>query len=64
MTPKELAKQIIISYFNDLATQDRLTAEGFQLLFEINNNDEILLENIKAFKNIFEKAIREMEEDK
>lgn len=64
MTPKELAKQIIISYFNDLSTKDRLTLDGFQLLFEIKSNDEILLENIKAFKSIFEKAIKEMEEDK
>lgn len=61
-TNKEIAKEIVLSYFNELSNKDRLGVAGFKEIFNIRTNDEALLEHIKALKNIFEKAIKEMEE--
>lgn len=59
MKHKELAKKIITAYLTD---SGNFTTEGFLVMYEINNgNDKLLLEHIKALKNIFEKAIEEME---
>ena len=61
---KRIAKQIISSYFSDLANSDILTVEGYAELFEIRSNDEVLLKHIKTMKFIFEQAIQEMEGNK
>ena len=62
-TNKEIAKEIILSYFETLASKDLLNADGFQEIMAIkfDDTDKILLEHIKAIKNIMEKAIKEIE---
>lgn len=62
MRHKELAKNVITAY---LSKNGDFTPDGFFIMYEINSgNDELLLEHIKALKNIFEKAIEEMEGEK
>ena len=62
MKNKELAKAIICAYLNQ---NGDFTPEGLFTIYEIHNgNDEILLEHVKALKNIFEKAIEEIESEK
>lgn len=57
---KEVAKKIILSYLNQ-----NLDFEWIQTIYEINSdNDEILLEHIKYIRNIFDKAIKEIEGEK
>ena len=60
-TYKDVAKEVILAYFNDLATQDKLNASGFAELSFIHTDDKVLLEHVKALKNIFENAIAEIE---
>lgn len=62
-TNKEIAKKIIVSYFETMASKDLLNADGFQEMIAIkfDDTDKILLEHIKAIKNIMEKAIKEIE---
>lgn len=64
-TNKEIAKEIIVSYFETLASKDLLNAGGFQevMAIKFDDTDKILLEHIKAIKNIMEKAIKEIEGD-
>lgn len=64
-TNKEIAKEIIVSYFETLGSKDLLNADGFQEIMAIkfDDTDKILLEHIKAIKNIMEKAIKEIEGD-
>jgi len=64
-TNKEIAKEIIVSYFETLASKDLLNADGFQevMAIKFDDTDKILLEHIKAIKNIMEKAIKEIEGD-
>ena len=64
-TNKEIAKEIVVSYFEALASKDLLNADGFQVVMRIKFDDtyKILLEHIKAIKNIMEKAIKEIEGD-
>ena len=58
MKNKELAKAVITSY---LGTS--LTPLGMNDIYEIRGgNDELLLEHIKALRNIFEAAIKEIED--
>lgn len=64
MKNKELAKAIIIAYLSSNDNGD-FTPEGLITMWEIKNgNDDLLLEHIKALKNIFEKAIGEIEGNK
>lgn len=64
MKNKELAKVIITSYLSSNNNGD-FTPEGLLTMYEImNGNDKILLEHVKALKNIFEKAIEEIEGNK
>lgn len=62
---KEIAKEIIVSYFETLASKDLLNPVGFQEFISIkfDDTDKILLEHIKAIKNIMEKAINEIEKE-
>lgn len=54
---KEVAKRIIIAYLSEGQTPD-----GIYDIYEIKQgNDELLLGHIKALKNIFTNAIKEME---
>ena len=58
---KEVAKEIIVSYYEALAGKDMLNSDGYMEVVAIKFNDEVLLEHIKAVKNIMDKAIKEME---
>ena len=61
MKHKELAKNVITAY---LSKNGDFTTDGFLVMYEINSgNDELLLEHIKALRNIFDNAIKEMEGD-
>lgn len=64
-TNKEVAKEIIVSYFEALSSKDLINAYGFNVLMAIKFDDtnKILLEHIKAIKNVMEKAIKEIEGD-
>ena len=64
MKNKELAKEVILSYFHILASKDRINGNGLAEIYAINSDDEVLLEHIKALRNIFEEAIKEIEKDK
>lgn len=59
----DFAREFICSYYNDLATQDRINAKGFVEAFEIRHDDKVLLEHIKAIINLFTKAKEELEKD-
>lgn len=59
----EIAKEIVCGYFENLLSNDKLSFGGMQELADIkfDTTNKILLEHIKAIKNIFEKAIDEIE---
>ena len=61
----EVAREIVIGYFQGLASQDKLNADGFVELSDLifDKTNKILLEHLKALKNIFERAIEEIEGD-
>jgi len=63
MKNKEFAKEVILSYFQGLASKDRINANGIAEIYAINNDDKVLLEHIKALRNIFNKAIKEIENE-
>lgn len=59
----EIAKEIVCGYFESLSAKCKLNFDGIQELADIkfDTTNKILLEHIKAIKNIFEKAIDEIE---
>lgn len=59
----EIAKQIVLSYFKDLANNDMISFEGLQemIFIKTDKTNKILLEHIKAIKNIMENAIKDLE---
>lgn len=59
----QVARQIVISYFDSLMNMDSLNIDGFQELMSIklDKTNKVLLEHIKAMKNIMEKAIEQIE---
>ena len=60
MKNKEIAKAVIVSYLGR-----GLSGEGLATIYEINKgNNEVLLEHVKALKNIFERAIEEIEDER
>ena len=59
----ELARELINSYFEQLANCDRINVEGLSEAMLINNDDRVLLEHIKAWINILSCA-RDTLEDK
>lgn len=60
MRNKEIAKAVITSYLSN-----KLSFESLGTVYEIQNgDDELLLEHVKALKNIFERAIKEIEGEK
>lgn len=62
-TNVEVARQIIMSYLENLANKDMISCEGLREVMAIkcDETNKILLEHIKAIKNIMEKAIEELE---
>ena len=53
---KEIAKHVILAYLGQT-----VKAENVYTVYQIQNgDDELLLEHIKALKNIFDNAIKEM----
>lgn len=59
MINKEIASAVIKSYLGT-----GLSSRGLSTIYEINmGNNELLLEHVKALKNIFERAIKEMEDE-
>ena len=63
MTNKQLAKDLILAYFQDLASKDKINVDGLAEIFAINNDDKVLLEHIKAWINILTRAKEEMENE-
>lgn len=59
-TYAEVAKQIVCSYFEVLMHNDAININGIQTLLQIKQDKKALLEHIKAFKDIMEKAIEEL----
>lgn len=59
----EIAKDIIISYFENKVNKDQLNFRGFQEMMSLkfDKNNEVLLAHITAIKNIMEGAIKELE---
>ena len=62
-TNKEVARQIVAGYFQNLMNMETLNPEGIRELILIKNDDRILLEHIKAQKKILEDAIEEIEDE-
>lgn len=62
-TNKEIAKDVILSYFYKMSIDDLINGTGINEVFLIKNDDKVLLEHIKALKNIFDEAIEEIEND-
>ena len=62
-TNVEIAKEIIVGYFESMANKDQLNFLGFQevMALKFDKNNEVLLEHIKAIKNIMENAIKDLE---
>lgn len=59
----EIAKEIVCGYFESLSAKGELNFDVIQELayIKFDTTNKILLEHIKAIKNIFEKAINEIE---
>lgn len=59
----ELAKELIESYFERLATFERINIEGLREVMFIRTDDKVLLEHIKAWINILNDAKEELEKE-
>ena len=59
----ELAKELIESYFERLATFERINIEGLREVMLIRQDDKVLLEHIKAWINILNDAKGELEKE-
>ena len=59
----DIAKEVIFGYYQSLANKDTLNSVGFNEMMAIkfDTTNKVLLEHIKALKNIFEDAIKEIE---
>ena len=62
-TNVEAAKQIVLSYFGNIANKDMITCYGLMEIMAIKSDktNKVLLEHIKAIKTIMENAINELE---
>jgi len=58
-----LAKDLIVSYFDRLASMDRINVQGLAEAYLIKNDDKALLEHIKAWINILNDAKEELEKE-
>lgn len=59
----ELARELIESYFERLATFERINIEGLREAMLIRQDDKVLLEHIKAWINILTDAKEELEKE-
>ena len=59
----ELVKEMLNAYFSHQSSLGYLTAEGFATVFEINRNDEMLLQHVDVWIKIFNGAKEELEKD-
>ena len=59
----ELAKELIESYFERLATFERINIEGLREVMLIKQDDKVLLEHIKAWISILTDAKEELEKE-
>lgn len=58
----KVAKSFVIKI---LANNDNPTADGMYEIFQIQSGDkELLIEHIKAIRNIMDKALKELENEK
>ena len=62
-TNVEIARDIVCGYLESLASKDMISFEGLKeaMAIKFDKTNMVLLEHIKALKNIFEKAIIEIE---
>ena len=49
-TYKEVAKEIVLSYFQTLSYKDKLNVNELSEILYIQNDDKVLLQHIKAMK--------------
>ena len=59
----ELAKDLIISYFDSLSNKDMLNPTGFIEAIAVRSDDAVLLEHIKAWINILSSARDTLEDE-
>ena len=61
----EVAKQIVLSYLENLASKDMITYEGLReaMAIKFDKTNKILLEHIKEIKTIMENAIKDLEKE-
>ena len=59
----ELAKDLIISYFDSLSNKDMLNSTGFIEAIAVRTEDSVLLGHIKAWINILTEAKEFLEEN-
>lgn len=65
-TYTELAKEIIVNYFEVKASKDMINYDGLRECMNIkfDETNHILLNHCIAMRNIFEKAVQEIEDSK
>lgn len=59
----ELAKDLIISYFDSLSNKDMLNPTGFIEAIAVRSDDAVLLEHVKAWINILSSARDTLEDE-
>ena len=57
----ELATELIVNYFDSLATRDMLNSTGFMHAMAVKTDKDVLLAHIKAWINILTDAKEELE---
>lgn len=59
----DIAREVVVSYFETLANKDALNATGYVELLNLkfDETNKVLLEHLVALRNIFDDAIREIE---
>lgn len=62
----EIAREIVVGYYESLIDKEVLNVDGFRELMSIkyDKDNKVLLEHIKAIRNIMDGAIKEIEETK
>ena len=59
----ELAKDLIVGYFDSLSNKDMLNSTGFIEAIAVRTDDAVLLEHIKAWINILSSARDTLEDE-
>ena len=61
----DIAKQIVIGYFESLSNKETINIIGLQELLAIkyDETNKVLLEHCKAIRNIMEDAIKDLESE-